>query len=967
MVNCPYCGKELYEVTPANRQTGTPATYRCINPGCPLSRNTNNRSMADLLNEAVQEKRRLRGREWEKVGEQTNILCPHCGRVHLQKIGGGFRCPDCGEEYESEDDLSEARRTAVPRRAKWVRRAGYRAERVGIRQKHPYWWTKRKYWDEARKAKRKHLGIPKALKTTEAIKSNITTANVLTAFIFVGMGVALAAAMGNVWFMLAFYSVGLFALIPAPPEYTGPPVAWGDLNFTANVFWHSSHHGLAFIRSMAKISAIICFAMAFRDIGGVFNIPMILVAFMGYFSLKIRYNRRVPGELMESLLRFGFLGAYFIPFMIFSSIFESWVLVVIAFAFFAIPPIPEDKEGAMLTVQTDFFLKVLFAVLMFIALFGSGALAPLGFQPEMFGAGWGLKGAMAYTFIYFWVISGIGGFFTPSDSRPVIGFVMILGATVIWGLGPGSQEVGSALLGQWWPTVHNVFNTIAEPLTDMFGAISQTFGNAFLMITNPVAYAHQVMDGTYGQTAGTDSIGPIGIRITDFRIGTGMNDIYAEQPFQLMFTLKNEGGFDAKGVSASIYTDLEYNVMKHVDISESRATDIIEADIKIGRGTVVIGELFGVSAEELEERYGDKAECITGSGCREYVFYAEKKDAENELAQQDMRSFVMGGTLGCGIVEKADLREKFIPISVMVNYSYEVESSLQIEFLSRDEWDRRAKAGTLAKKTEVSSVTTAPVKLSLSSMEQPIRAGTGFFVGMELKSMDGENSMIIPPIRVEVDIPREFVTGDVLKDPRKPCYGQATVEGDSIVWEIKEGEGFRENVLYCDFYPEEGSLVPDGSPSKTYYINARATYRFTKWEKKDAKLAFGSWCCGDKDCEKIGKVCVPSEPGELKGTCQKRGAVVEPESVGLCCFPNQPDIDCKAGYYRLKAGKYSTVEEFGKPGFCSEKESGRLGGKGVETGRCAMYEGQCSRDSDCDENPPIPDWGQPIACRPIEV
>jgi hypothetical protein len=136
---------------------------------------------------------------------------------------------------------------------------------------------------------------------------------------------------------------------------------------------------------------------------------------------------------------------------------------------------------------------------------------------------------------------------------------------------------------------------------------------------------------------------------------------------------------------------------------------------------------------------------------------------------------------------------------------------------------------------------------------------------MKLKSEEGENSLIKPPIRVVVDIPPEFVT----QTGKTPCYGQATVTTDGkIIWEINGGEGFKENVLYCDFYPDANKIVPGGNPSKTYYINAKATYSFAKWERKDAKLAFGSWCCSDKDCEKIGKVCVPSSLDSEKGTCQ---------------------------------------------------------------------------------------------------
>lgn len=981
---CKFCGRgrtriiRSWPIDPNDRKKGS--NYKIV---CTVCGRIETLTDSAYYTRAAKQVKRVEEKAWKEKVTPTDILCPRCTGAHLVTDGEEFWCPHCKKHFASQKEV-EKRAEKPPIKgalSAGQRRAEYEKERVSIRDKHGGKWYKwgirPKYYREAAKEKRKHLGIPESMKTSEALKTNITTANVLTALVFIGAGFVLAAALGNMYFMLAMLSVGMFTLFPAPPEYNGPPASWGSMNPVTAGFWHSSHHGLAFLRSISKISAIIFFALAFRDVGGVFNIPFMLTCFIGYFSLKITYNPKVPGELLESLLRFGFLGAYFIPLVVFSSIFQSYVLIIIAFAFFAIPPIPVGKKGnEALVVQGDVFLKGIFFVLMFIALIGSGALASIGFQPDMFGAGWALEGAMAYTFLYFWVISFIGGMFTPSESRPVIGFIMILGATVIWGMGPGSQEVGSALLGQWWPTVHNAFTSISEPLTDVFGALGNTFGSAFLMITNPVAYAHQVMEGNYGQTSGTEKIGPIGIKILDFRIGTGANDIYVEQPFQFMFTLKNEGGFEAKNVKATIYTDFTYNIMKDIDLP--KLPKEAEISIKTGTKKVHIGELFGVSKAELKklpnnenlERIDCERSPSSGVNCDNYIFYLDDK-GENNLEQQDMRSFMMGGVLGCGIVKKADLRNKFIPINVKVSYDYEVESSFQVEFLSQDEWSRMVKAGEFVKRQEVSSVATAPVKLSISSMEQPIRAGTGFFVGMELKSMDGENSEICPTVMVEVDIPREFGKGN--------CYIEnAKAENGKITWEITEGECFRENVLYCDFYPKPGEIVPDGGPSKTYFLNARATYGFSKWSKKDAKLAFGSWCCSDKDCEKIGKVCVPSKEGELKGTCRVAGAApkpAEPEKVNVCCFQRESvsamdaDEDCKNEYNKKYSEYYSKgVSVFGDANFCYQKYNGQLA-PAVGSGEWCVYgEGECKMN-ECDQSirPPYSGWSSSLTCREIEV
>jgi NAD-dependent dihydropyrimidine dehydrogenase PreA subunit len=371
---------------------------------------------------------------------------------------------------------------------------------------------------------------------------------VFTAIAPTFIGILFAAYTSNLWFLFGFMSIGIVLVSPSPSDTAQE--AFGIFGLRK-----ASSGGLAYVRSLAKTSAIICFAVGLRLMGDVFNFALILVCFFGYFALKTEVNPKSPAEITESLIRFGFLGAYFIPFYIFGGIFHSVPLILITLAFFAVPPVFERGGGFMGIFKNvaaesgEMINRLIFTAAMIITLVG------------VWTGIWDLTGTgtLQYVFLYFWVITFIAGVSSPSVSRPVIGAIMLSASVLIFGLGPGSQDVGGALFGQWWPAIHNSVETGLKPATDLFAQLSSTFGQSFLLLTNPVGFAHEIIEGTYVNTAGAEKNGAYGVEIEEVRT----TPIYVGQPFSTIVKVHNVGGFDGTGAILRIDSSFKYRTSKY--------------------------------------------------------------------------------------------------------------------------------------------------------------------------------------------------------------------------------------------------------------------------------------------------------------------------------------------------------------------------------------------------------------------
>jgi hypothetical protein len=553
------------------------------------------------------------------------------------------------------------------------------------------------------------------------------------------IGAIVSGTTGSYLFMMGFLGVALYLIAPDPNNIK--PREGQKIGFSSMLLFHpetkSKQNTAGMLRSFGKVTAIAFFAFGFQGLGSVFNTLYIITAVVGYFLLKVEYGN--SPEFIESMLRF-FLGMLLIPW-IFNDIFQSLVLAGIAFAFFAIPPLPreDDKDltravsrglsGA--TAYYELAEKFIFGFIMIIVLIASGALSFTGVGLLAPASGWELSGSLAYTFIYFWLICGVAGFFSPAKERPLTGAIMLGAATVIYGIGPGSQAIGSGLLGDWWPTVHETFGSITAPITTLMESLGNTFGQGFLLLTNPVGYATQLMNGSYADNP-SGSTGSFGVDITSLTV----TNIFPEQPYVVTAIMENKGSFAAENVSVSLValssdkfgTEAKARTGESFKIWNYQTFKIENLGFspKKPDGT---GSCDEMSSNECLLCFGGKDKCLTD-------------DPKFEKLYVWQAAFSSEG-IPCNTITGFDLRKKFIPFTTKVKYDYKSDSRVEVEFISQSEWDRLAQAGQLDNRFKFvqSQYSSAPVifPIGTAGLKNPILETQQFHIRGILQGSNWSN------------------------------------------------------------------------------------------------------------------------------------------------------------------------------------------------------------------------------------
>lgn len=680
------------------------------------------------------------------------------------------------------------------------------------------------------------------------------------ALIIFGLGAVISIILGSLMLFFAFSSLILQQLMPPAKQKL-------DAKGEKTDEWENL--GTAYLRSVFKCAAIVLFALGIGQTNLPFaNILLMLVALGGYATMTITYEPKRPDQLVESFIRFGFLGVLVIPFFIFGQIFGSVLLGVMALLFFAIPPIKVGGETE--AVERSFVYQVWKPIFLFGMLYVLIASGIFG-QTFLGLPTWGLTGSLQYIFIYIWIISFLAGIFSSPESLPNIGMIVLILTTVIFGLGPGAQNMGIALFGQWWPTIHNTVSEFTKPLGDLFYQLGQTFGQTFFLLTNPTGFAQQITEGTYVENP-TGLTGAYGLEINNLQV----DNIYVGEPFSIRFELSNKGAFDARNVELSIWTNVED--FEYLKDETEETKDLLRSK---------------------------KPEKVNHIDWYKYN-YKSQPFAGKKIFRQDIKPIFLFGKIGCegqakikkllGITTGggASIREKFIPFRVNVKYDYEVYSNLDVEILSQQEWDSRVRSGLLQRGQKVSRISTAPVKLSIGAMDQPIREGLPMFIGFNMSSEEGLRSKI-GKAKLRAEFPDGFLPEDVqkIKCTEKKNEPRFIEDKGKVIleWELEEDEP---KDVFC-FFP-----APEiDAPSKTFVISASANYTFERWERKDTLVNFLDACeRGETEA-----VATP-EKGDAE-YCKSQGRCKEVGEGG--CFFNGGDYCDDSVYKPPRDDQYVTA------------------------------------------------------------
>jgi hypothetical protein len=591
------------------------------------------------------------------------------------------------------------------------------------------------------------------------------------------------------------------------------------------------------------------------------------------------YNATVNSFYSEGWFRSLF--GVFVAFM-FWYVFNSYFLGFLALAFlFYIPVDPQNPPRGV--SNPNFWLFGIMMVVLYMWAFG---IIGTGLELEVGGAWYNplTWNTSAIVFATIWLISLVSGLFGDLHSRQSIGVIMIFVSFVLFASGVGGQDVGAAMFGQWWPTVHNMGSQILTPIGEALGSLSQTLGQGWTLLTNPVGYATQLMNGTHAENPLGES-GALGVEITDLTV----SQMFVGQPYLITATFQNKGEFDAKDVDLSL------------SIDESMAPKKTSSLLHGGEWA----EKLTVSLMGLDE----DACTLEDSECRIDIVSGGDEFTKQNLQQV---GFSSKSGLNCDVIETYELANYAIPLKAEVSYTYNVDSSVKVEFISYAEWSRLTQLNMLFLNDVQSEYSTAPVKFPLGTagLKQPIKADQPFHIGLMLDS-DQNNGRIESIEEIMLHFPADFGDADCNPNPDSD-----SVSG-TLVWtkgkSIKDNE--KSKIIYCSFNALGDKVT---GPTKTYIVTANATYRFSSWKTKSTRLEFGGYCCSSDNCLEGQKCCTYKEGG------------------GGYCIPEGEECG---------EGTVEPVEVSSLKGYCDKRLS-YANYRTMEYG-CLLGMGSCSGKDDC--------------------
>jgi len=468
-------------------------------------------------------------------------------------------------------------------------------------------------------------------------------------------------------------------------------------------------------------------------------------------------------------------------------------------------------------------------------------------------------------FIGIWIMAFISGSAGDQDSRQTIGVILIVASFVIFSMGIGTQIVGEAFFGQWFPTVYQGIASVTGPLADIFDEFGAGFRNAFLLITNPTEYAQSIMNGSYQKDPDTGVAGAYGVEIME----TKLTPIYAEQPYQALIKIQNKGAFTAK------------NVMIKLMLGEKAPTDKDALNIMYDTATLDETLRFFSEDKDGDTKITEKDVKCEAKECSQSMDF----EKDNELTKIDLRQvFFKSSGIKCKDVVAYKMMTKFLPLQARVEYDYSIDSSIELEFISKAEWDRLVKEGTIQTQVKKpAQLKNAPVRLNLDTLEQPVREGTDHFIGIHLDSSkkNGKISGLLDE-GIVVEFPtmlgapicspepvggHPVVVNDVLQDKRSEG-GVLRLEWKEE--DVKEKGGLHGNYLiYCNLPGLDFEKKEISGPYQTFIIKASASYAFVETKGfLPGKMEFGGIrCCDGDELECLaGQICnednTCGEPGE---------------------------------------------------------------------------------------------------------
>jgi hypothetical protein len=486
-------------------------------------------------------------------------------------------------------------------------------------------------------------------------------------------------------------------------------------------------------KAMAKIAAFVLIIWNFTMI----NLLLALAtAFVFYFSLKASYKSNQPYRMIESFARMGFgLWIAFLLMTTFNSVPQVGLsLAIMAVAFFFVLPINKDAasgpsaQGTVVVSLKDKISnfrgsaadKIIFFVLMLISLLMAFMGNPTG----------GLFGTSQTIFFVVWLLSLIMGYSAGPEGRPAIGILMIFVALFAFS-GMYTGVVGQAVFGYWWPQVESFGETFLGPLNEAWAQAQSGMGDAWLMMTNPVAYSLQMQQRQLAVKSVVQEGGSVlSIENTMFNLMPSIpGTLEPTEPIIGTLEFTNSGEYESDYLQLDVYASFKDSKTQN---SKSTVVGTFKGDtISCGGGAAsVLGkiatciwegtydtsdELYPIYREEtkmanfiyVQDGWKDTSNQVDLSKIKEVDVDANPVDPASEETQIDTYEYA----------------GQSVKVNANITYKYRVNVSIPIEVIDSETYLKLVQNRQIQLIDLTSQYTGGPVKATLNSQRQPLRAG----------------------------------------------------------------------------------------------------------------------------------------------------------------------------------------------------------------------------------------------------
>jgi len=464
----------------------------------------------------------------------------------------------------------------------------------------------------------------------------------------------------------------------------------------------------------------------------------LVVAFIFYFSLPLRFKTSQPYKMIEAFVRMA-LGVYiaFLFWLTFggtTAVGRSLAFMAAAF-FFTFPVISEEKEEGKLVIKIEskklkkvggglqIFDRVFFIIIMLVSLGFSGIITAWTGEVTQI------------MFVAVFALSFITGITAGPEGKPAIGVLMIVIALVTFST-MYTGIIGQQVFGYWWPQVQSFTEMIGDTVGPVWEQAQISMSDAWMILTNPQQY---YLNQMIKQTVTPSVITPGGtiksIELTRFELTTSIPGILEpSEPTIGIMELNNEGDFSSGKINLSIgAVYLDPTQLEEYPIGNISRL-FCSASVG-GRNSTSVGT--PASCDWSGKIYPKEARSITfkieeGNN----YWFCSTPEGPVDLFNDCMDNTDPSSPSPCPCFTSLcpfenttyEYSGHSVKVKVNLTYDYVVNVSLPITIINSDLYLKKLQAGEIVLQDLTSEYTGGPVKATLFTAKQPARTDIPFLV-----------------------------------------------------------------------------------------------------------------------------------------------------------------------------------------------------------------------------------------------